>query len=302
MAGPRKKRKEENKKKGDIQSMIRNMPSKKINPAAVKDDDILGELLSEIGCTSKNIENKLSSSANNVKTSLNSTKTDTQNTTYKISGCENIANKTSVDETTACETFFKDTENNSVMDLMEVAPELIEEDNFFLSPNNTKSESNKKDVENSECKTLSKDIKVNNVVDLTEIVPQQLIKINEVSLPASSKLQSCKTDVQNTSCKTSVKDIKVGNAIDLTKVIPQLIKTKDEEVFRFYYLDVYENPLKNPGTVYFFGKTYIASHDTYASCCVMVHCIPRRIYLLPRKYVCIVFVQVISYFLFLMSQ
>lgn len=49
MAGPRKKRKEENGKKGNIQSMIRNMPSKKnTNTAVIKDDDILGELLSEI--------------------------------------------------------------------------------------------------------------------------------------------------------------------------------------------------------------------------------------------------------------
>lgn len=57
MAGPRKRRKEDDKKKGDIQSMIRNMPSKK--DAAVvqtKDDDILGELLSEIS-TNKTITN-----------------------------------------------------------------------------------------------------------------------------------------------------------------------------------------------------------------------------------------------------
>lgn len=93
-------------------------------------------------------------------------------------------------------------------------------------------------------------------------------------------------DVQNATCETSVKSIKIGNAVDLTEVAPQLIKTKDEEeVFRFYYLDAYENPFKNPGTVYLFGKTYVSSHDTYCSCCVMVHCIPRRIYLLPRKYV-----------------
>lgn len=101
------------------------------------------------------------------------------------------------------------------------------------------------------------------------------------------KSQKNGMNVQNNTCKTSVKGIKVGNAIDLTEVTPQLVKTKDEvEVFRFYYLDAYENPFKNPGTVYLFGKTYVPSHDMYCSCCVMVHCIPRRIYLLPRKYVC----------------
>jgi len=54
MAGPRKRKKEENKKKGDIQSMIRNMPSKKdVNVVQIKDDDILGELLSEISTNKK---------------------------------------------------------------------------------------------------------------------------------------------------------------------------------------------------------------------------------------------------------
>lgn len=110
------------------------------------------------------------------------------------------------------------------------------------------------------------------------------------SSPANSVNEPEKNgiNVQNATCKTSVRGIKVGNALDLTGVAPQLIKTEEkEEVFRFYYLDAYENPYKNPGTVYLFGKTYVSSHDMYCSCCIMVNCIPRRIYLLPRKYVCI---------------
>lgn len=118
----------------------------------------------------------------------------------------------------------------------------------------------------------------------------------DFSFPATKSVipQKNKTDVQTaattttTTCKTSVKSMKIGNAVDLTEIAPQLVKIKDEEeVFRFYYLDAYENPYKNPGTVYLFGKTYVPKHDMYCSCCVMVHFIPRRIYLLPRKYVCI---------------
>jgi len=109
---------------------------------------------------------------------------------------------------------------------------------------------------------------------------------NDFSSSNNIKSQKNGINVQTTTCKISVKSMKIGNAIDLTEIAPQLVKTKDEkEVFRFYYLDAYENPYKNPGTVYLFGKIYVSSHDTYCSCCVMVHCIPRRIYLLPRKYV-----------------
>lgn len=66
MAGPRKRRKEEDKKKGDIQSMIRNMPSKKdANVVQIKDDDILGELLSEISTGKKMTNNPKSGSNKN---------------------------------------------------------------------------------------------------------------------------------------------------------------------------------------------------------------------------------------------
>lgn len=53
MVGPRKRRKEEIKKKGDIQSMIRNMPSKNSCDSVAEDDDILGELLSEISANER---------------------------------------------------------------------------------------------------------------------------------------------------------------------------------------------------------------------------------------------------------
>lgn len=67
MAGPRKKRKEENGKKGDIQSMIRNMPSKRDTNIVTKDDDILGELLSEISANKKTTNSPKPASSNKNK-------------------------------------------------------------------------------------------------------------------------------------------------------------------------------------------------------------------------------------------
>jgi hypothetical protein len=64
LAGPRKKRKEEGKSKGDIQSMIRNMPSKKSTSATIKDDDILGELLSEISANKETTDSPKSGTRN----------------------------------------------------------------------------------------------------------------------------------------------------------------------------------------------------------------------------------------------
>uniref|UniRef100_A0A8D0EDG3 DNA polymerase n=1 Tax=Salvator merianae TaxID=96440 RepID=A0A8D0EDG3_SALMN len=55
-----------------------------------------------------------------------------------------------------------------------------------------------------------------------------------------------------------------------------------EQVFRFYWLDAYEDQYNQPGVVFLFGKVWIESAQTYVSCCVTVKNIERTIYLLPR--------------------
>ena len=49
-----------------------------------------------------------------------------------------------------------------------------------------------------------------------------------------------------------------------------------------YWLDAFEDPYLQPGTVYLFGKTFIESAQSYVSCCVIVKHIERHIYVLPR--------------------
>ncbi|XP_075769401.1 DNA polymerase alpha catalytic subunit isoform X2 [Pelodiscus sinensis] len=56
-----------------------------------------------------------------------------------------------------------------------------------------------------------------------------------------------------------------------------------DQVFRFYWLDAYEDQYSQPGVVFLFGKVWIESAETYVSCCVTVKNIERTIYLLPRE-------------------
>lgn len=73
---------------------------------------------------------------------------------------------------------------------------------------------------------------------------------------------------------------------DTTEVpLPLVTNANKEEVFRFYWWDAYEDPYKQPGVVYLFGKVFVPSIKEYCSCCLTVKNIPRRIYLLPRVYV-----------------
>ena len=72
---------------------------------------------------------------------------------------------------------------------------------------------------------------------------------------------------------------------DENVTLPIITNEAGEDVFRFFWWDAYEDPFKQPGVVYLFGKTYMESHKKYVSCCLMVKNIPRRIFLLPREQV-----------------
>ncbi|KAG8188182.1 hypothetical protein JTE90_019460 [Oedothorax gibbosus] len=72
--------------------------------------------------------------------------------------------------------------------------------------------------------------------------------------------------------------------IDLDNKTLPLRKTADgKSVFRFFWLDAFEDPFKNPGTVYLFGKVYLEEVERHVSCCVIVKNIPRRFFVLPRE-------------------
>ncbi|XP_071950860.1 DNA polymerase alpha catalytic subunit-like [Antedon mediterranea] len=73
-----------------------------------------------------------------------------------------------------------------------------------------------------------------------------------------------------------------GVQID-TSSLPLTKNEEGEQVLRFYWFDSYEDPYKQPGVVYLFGKVWIDSAKTHVSCCVPVKNIERQVFLLPRE-------------------
>ncbi|KAM4533563.1 DNA polymerase alpha catalytic subunit isoform 2-T2 [Odontesthes bonariensis] len=65
--------------------------------------------------------------------------------------------------------------------------------------------------------------------------------------------------------------------------LPLVEGADGEQVFRFYWLDAFEDPYNQPGVVYLFGKVWIESAKSHVSCCVTVKNIERTMYLLPRE-------------------
>ncbi|XP_075936283.1 DNA polymerase alpha catalytic subunit [Anarhichas minor] len=66
--------------------------------------------------------------------------------------------------------------------------------------------------------------------------------------------------------------------------LPLVEGADGEQVFRFYWLDAFEDPYSQPGVVYLFGKVWIESAESHVSCCVTVRNIERTMYFLPREY------------------
>ncbi|XP_059380720.1 DNA polymerase alpha catalytic subunit [Carassius carassius] len=66
--------------------------------------------------------------------------------------------------------------------------------------------------------------------------------------------------------------------------LPLVEGADGDMVFRFYWLDAFEDQYNQPGVVYLFGKVWIESAKAHVSCCVAVKNIERTMYLLPREH------------------
>lgn len=86
---------------------------------------------------------------------------------------------------------------------------------------------------------------------------------------------------------TAVEETNETETIDLKNSDVPLVDVNDKKVFRFFWWDAFEDSLKQPGVVFLFGKTYHEQTKTYASCCVAVRNIERRLFFLPRATVSI---------------
>uniref|UniRef100_A0A8C7JX26 DNA polymerase n=1 Tax=Oncorhynchus kisutch TaxID=8019 RepID=A0A8C7JX26_ONCKI len=65
--------------------------------------------------------------------------------------------------------------------------------------------------------------------------------------------------------------------------LPMAEGPEGELMFRFYWLDAFEDQYSQPGVVYLFGKVWIESAKAHVSCCVSVKNIERTMHFLPRE-------------------
>ncbi|XP_048866083.1 LOW QUALITY PROTEIN: DNA polymerase alpha catalytic subunit [Brienomyrus brachyistius] len=88
-----------------------------------------------------------------------------------------------------------------------------------------------------------------------------------------------------TSCWEDVKEEEPNVEVQLdSSRLPVVEGSDGEAVFRFFWLDAFEDHYTQPGVVYLFGKVWIESAKAHVSCCVVVRNIERVMFLLPREH------------------
>ncbi|XP_038658169.1 DNA polymerase alpha catalytic subunit [Scyliorhinus canicula] len=112
-------------------------------------------------------------------------------------------------------------------------------------------------------------------------------KSNQVEEPKEEDKPSVNSTFTESSCWDHMDQGENNSVVLEVQVdagrLPLVTGSEGDQVFRFYWVDAYEDQYHQPGVVYLFGKVWIESAKTHVSCCVSVRNIERTVYLLPRE-------------------
>ncbi|XP_054015194.1 DNA polymerase alpha catalytic subunit [Hylaeus anthracinus] len=320
MVGPRKSKKDSVKKRGTIQNMIMNMPTKKKADVGQNDDDILKDLMSDLkkSATPKKPESRTPRNKFSLASHANNTSTCTEKSMQSFPEHKRVQNDTDVDDLRIFDCPKKQHENSQTDSTCQLKN---------INLDQSTSQNIIDDEVTDQLKTIAPDVHANKDVkeksssqiiqddseDLSQFVgdfcnadfENENINYVEKSVPSVDKgnkyykplIQTKNKDIENEMLESEIfnkildteftmqtSDIEVS--VDATELpLPLITNGNKEEVFRFYWWDAYEDPFKQPGVVYLFGKVFVPSIKAYCSCCLTVKNIPRRIYLLPRVHI-----------------
>uniref|UniRef100_A0A667X5Z3 DNA polymerase n=1 Tax=Myripristis murdjan TaxID=586833 RepID=A0A667X5Z3_9TELE len=108
---------------------------------------------------------------------------------------------------------------------------------------------------------------------------EEMPKVKDEAEPESSRIGSSWGQEEEGGGSEAPAEVQVDSS-----QLPLIEGPDGEQVFRFYWLDAFEDPYSQPGVVYLFGKVWIESAKVHVSCCVAVKNIERTMYFLPREY------------------
>lgn len=297
------------RKSGNIQNLLVNMPSKKKKKEVLvklEDDDILGDIIGEIDSgltvTAKKQLNKIddSSAAKDYLKSLGNIKSNKPKmSSVNVSSRLNSSPKTSTPEVNKRLNSVEKTQPSLFSPICPKEPPVMKED--VPLPLKIKEEPieinddygeisvdmfgdafDEADIVMNENKSVC--IEASDKFETPSVVKVKVEPLSPEKLIEPAETQNDKEEIGE---EWTVVNDEVDSAIPYLNIdkskLPLTQNDKGQEVLRFFYWDAHEEMFSQPGTVYLFGKVWIESAKAYVSCCVAVKNIERRIFLLPRE-------------------
>uniref|UniRef100_A0A2S2QB52 DNA polymerase n=1 Tax=Sipha flava TaxID=143950 RepID=A0A2S2QB52_9HEMI len=266
----------------DIQKMFANMPVKKKKevPVNLDEDDILDDLIHELDNSSKpeilktpqlipsrvtekiKKENQTRGYLESFSTLLKSPR----------SSLKNVSDNKNENNVLKC---------NSTIDFDKNHDEIIETSEEIMNKPKTVIQ-----------KAIEQELFDENMDDIEDFDFEEAIKAeksfveqSELSIKKESIKSEIKIDFEDT--KWPIESIQEEEQVslphDISSKLPLTTDKNGNQVFRFFYLDAFEDVFKQPGIVFLFGKVKPVNVNAYVSCCVIVKNIERRMFLLPRN-------------------
>ncbi|XP_022162761.1 DNA polymerase alpha catalytic subunit [Myzus persicae] len=270
----------------DIQKMFANMPIKKKKevPVNLNEDDILDDLIQEldkpgITKTPRLVHNKVSEKIKresqtrgyleSFSTVLKSPRTPVNNIIIKTENAdENIESQSS-------KLNNSDDVNKNNFQAKELSPEPIKK-SVSITENPIKQELFDESMDDCiEDFDFEEAIQAEkSFMELSELNVKKELTKTEIKI----EFEETKWPIENVQ-----EEEQVALPHDISSKLPLTSDKNGTQVFRFFYLDAFEDVFKQPGVVFLFGKVKPVNFDTYVSCCVVVKNIERRMFLLPRN-------------------
>ncbi|XP_015123944.1 DNA polymerase alpha catalytic subunit [Diachasma alloeum] len=319
LAGPKKRKHNETKTKGNILNMLQSMPSKKTEAKANDDDDILGSMLKELETkkpsTPKSSSNRFAAPKTTPKPIIREKKTfeeeedaifdfpksrktkrleEPQSKPPPTPSEEPKPQNTSPTLKNGNQTEVKSTEKESSPVSDPEKPKLLEPESETSISQATDELYSQYTAEfpddDFECPDVSL-MPSATTLSTQPLESTQTPQKAKVDIPDDDDIDNLLSNVEMLDYWTfqadkhkdtiSTQDPSGQISVDLSTVVTT--NSSGDSVLRFFWLDASEDPYRQRGVVNLFGKVHLESTNTYVSCCVTVKNIPRRIYILPRE-------------------
>ncbi|XP_046595770.1 DNA polymerase alpha catalytic subunit [Neodiprion lecontei] len=322
-SGPRKKKSNSNKGKGNIRNMLVGMPSKKETQVKLDDDDILNDLMAELKSGKQDVQPKKTREPNKFlvrpHTKLRTNEKITlppklQKPLLNVESASQQIDDNSEDEqlfdiaTRSEKSMKKETDLKTTSQFCPSSVSISQaiDDDSDIETQNYSCRSSEAPFRTLE---KAKPSHTNHIVDSMEedinhytddLSSFDFEDSNQALTDTSKTTKALQPELKGKTVKPSVTnedmlsdlwDDDFGEQITEMEIsvdnsnLPLHVNETGEKIFRFYWWDAFEDPYKQPGVVYLFGKVYIETAKAYVSCCIAVKNIDRRIYLLPREHV-----------------